>query len=50
MNDYFSRVHGVPSMCIETPYALAGKILLTRERYRELGSRFATAVAGELQR
>jgi len=50
MNDFFSRVLGVPSMCVETPYALAGDILLTRERYRELGARFATAAADELGR
>ncbi len=31
----------IPSLSMETPYAMAGETLLTRELYREIGSRLA---------
>ena len=38
----------VVSMCLETPYASCGEIVMTRERYREAGARLARAAAGKL--
>ncbi len=38
----------VPALTLETPYALAGDRVFTRERYREAGVRIATAVLGRL--
>ena len=48
--DYFRTVHEVPALCIETPYALSGEVVFTRERYRDFGTRLATAVTEELRR
>ena len=38
----------IPGLCMETPYALVGDLVLTRERYREIGRRTAEAVVGKL--
>jgi hypothetical protein len=42
----FARAtHGVPAFTVETPYALAGRKVLTREDYRLVGARLARAAA-----
>jgi len=38
----------VRAFTIETPYALCGSILMTRERYREAGARIAEALAAAM--
>lgn len=40
--------HGVCGLGIETPYALVGDLVLTRERYREAGARIAAGVIKRL--
>jgi hypothetical protein len=40
--------HGVCGLGIETPYALVGDLVLTRERYQEAGSRIAAGIVGRL--
>jgi hypothetical protein len=40
--------HGVCGLGIETPYAQAGDLVLTRERYREAGARIAAGVISRL--
>jgi len=34
----------VPALTVETPYALCGSVLMTRELYRQVGARIAAAV------
>ncbi len=41
----FFRGVGVPGLCMETPYALAGETVLTRKVYREIGVRLADRLA-----
>jgi hypothetical protein len=48
--DYCRETLDVAALSVETPYALCGEILMTRERYREVGSRIARAVSGRLRR
>jgi hypothetical protein len=40
--------HGVCGLGIETPYALVGDLVLTRERYQEAGARIAAGVISRL--
>ena len=40
--------HGVPALSIETPYAVIGSRVLTREDYRGIGARLAAPVAERL--
>ena len=40
--------HGVCGLGIETPYAMVGDLVLTRERYREVGARIAAGVVSRL--
>ncbi len=40
--------HGVCGLGIETPYAMVGDLVLTRERYREAGARIAEGVVNGL--
>jgi len=46
---YFWFQHGVCSLGVETPYALAGELVLTRERYQEAGARIAESVVKRLR-
>jgi hypothetical protein len=39
---------GFPAQVIETPYSLVGDTVMTRETYRDAGSRIARAVTGNL--
>jgi len=39
---------GLPALSLETPYALCGSTVMTRDRYREAGRRLADAVAAAL--
>jgi hypothetical protein len=41
--------HGVCGLGVETPYALVGDLVLTRERYREIGARIAAGVMERLR-
>jgi hypothetical protein len=40
--------HGVCGLGVETPYAMAGDLVLTREHYREAGARMAAGVVAKL--
>ncbi len=43
--DDFAVANGVPSFVVEVPYALARGRVLTRETYREMGARMASALS-----
>ncbi len=52
-NDSFAayfRKRGIAVNSVETPYGMINDIVLTRERYREIGSRMAGAIMDELER
>jgi len=44
----FCWSQGVPALTIETPYALSGETVMTRERYREMGSLIARRLSERL--
>ena len=44
----FCCSQGFVGVCFETPYALAGDLVFTREKYQEAGKRMAEAVCGRL--
>ena len=39
---------GVATLCMETPYSIIHDIVMSRERYQELGARIAEAIADKL--
>ncbi len=41
---YWSRSLGMCGLCTETPYAMCGQSVLTRENYQEAGARMASAI------
>jgi hypothetical protein len=45
---YSCEALNVCGITLETPYAVAGQTLLTRERYQEMGRRIAEAIVSEL--
>jgi hypothetical protein len=45
---HFWSQYGICSFGLETPYALVGDLVLTRERYREAGARIAQGVVSRL--
>lgn len=45
---YFWTEHEICSICVETPYALVGDLVLTRERYREAGAGIADGIVSRL--
>ena len=45
---HFWTQYGTSSFGLETPYALVGDLVLTRERYREAGARIAHGVVSRL--
>jgi hypothetical protein len=47
--DCWSR-HGVCGLGVETPYALVGELVLTRQGYREIGARMAAGVLERMRR
>jgi len=48
--DYICQAVDVCGFTFETPYALAGRLVFTREDYRDAGKRIATAVMTKLRR
>jgi hypothetical protein len=50
LTGYCWAQHGVCGLGIETPYALVGDLVLTREHYREAGARIAAGVVSRLER
>jgi hypothetical protein len=45
---YFGLARELPSLGIETPYALVDDLVLTREHYRQVGARIAQGIAMRL--
>jgi hypothetical protein len=46
--EYCWSRHGVCGLGVETPYAMVGNLVLTREHYREVGARMAAGVVRKL--
>jgi hypothetical protein len=46
---YLAQICGICSFTIETPYAMVGDLVLTREYYREIGKLMADAVIRKLK-
>jgi hypothetical protein len=44
----FMRSHGMDALCLETPYAMIGRTVLTVKRYREIGRHIADAILRRL--
>jgi hypothetical protein len=49
-SSYCYNTVGICGIGLETPYAMAGDTIFTRERYREAGSRIAAGIVGEFNR
>lgn len=48
-SEYMWKEHSVAVVSTETPYAMCGNILMTRERYQEAGALMATALLEAIQ-
>ena len=44
------NVLAIPALCVEVPYAVCGKTLMTREHYREAGRRAAAGIIKRLKK
>lgn len=46
--DYFSFVLKIPALCLETPYGISKKRILTEKDYRTIGEKIALAIMEEI--